>query len=189
MKNLIYLLLSVFILGSCSNKFSLQKRKYTKGYYFANNHKVKAKENTVVSSKQTKSSTLQNNEVVETVVVKATEQNNALHNTAPVVAKKEIKKVLSQPLAFKSNVESFKTIGKTYKTQIGQSQQESTIQKGAIIKKIIKILFGIIAGMLITIGAIFYILGLADSTFYLLAYVCFGAALFFIILTLLIKAT
>lgn len=38
MKKIITLLSVILFIASCSNKFSLQKRKYNKGFYFASNH-------------------------------------------------------------------------------------------------------------------------------------------------------
>lgn len=38
MKKIFTILSIIIIVSSCSNKFSLQKRKYNKGFYFASNH-------------------------------------------------------------------------------------------------------------------------------------------------------
>ena len=35
-KKILLPIIAIIFLSSCSNKFSLQKRKYTKGFYFAN---------------------------------------------------------------------------------------------------------------------------------------------------------
>ncbi len=46
MKKIITLLSVLLIVTSCSNKFSLQKRKYNKGFYFASNHSKSNQSNT-----------------------------------------------------------------------------------------------------------------------------------------------
>jgi hypothetical protein len=46
MKKIITLLSIILIVSSCSNKFSLQKRKYNKGFYFASNHSKNNSSNT-----------------------------------------------------------------------------------------------------------------------------------------------
>lgn len=79
MKNKIILpLIAIIFLSSCANKFSLTKRKYTKGYYFAsskNNSSSKSEvehKNVVVKNLQTKKADLvvepiSNPEIISTI--------------------------------------------------------------------------------------------------------------------------
>lgn len=97
-------LLAVILLGSCANKFSLAKRKYTKGYYFASSKNTSAgkkenehkgvvakqlnKKNTIIpvetsSAIEIKDQPLVVNKNTEQVIVKNTASKRSL---APVTA-------------------------------------------------------------------------------------------------------
>ena len=76
-KKIILPLIAIIMLSSCANKFSLQKRKYTKGFYFA----------------KTKSNTLKNNDVANTntkttaLPIKTMALPIATENTAEITIK------------------------------------------------------------------------------------------------------
>lgn len=49
-KKILLPLIAVILFSSCSNKFSLQKRKYTKGFYFANSKNNNQKEHSIAAN-------------------------------------------------------------------------------------------------------------------------------------------
>lgn len=72
MKNVLLLIIVTLFLGSCSSKFSLQKRKYTGGYYFAGSASKKPNVKSQALKQvayQPKSELVQEN--VETIIVNA----------------------------------------------------------------------------------------------------------------------
>ncbi len=76
MKNKIILsLVAIIFISSCANKFSLTKRKYTKGYYFASskstNNSKKETDNITVKKLTQVKTTLPAGEVATTEIVKA----------------------------------------------------------------------------------------------------------------------
>lgn len=80
-KSLLYLIAIAFILSSCGQKFSLQKRKYNKGFYFASSSKVNAQNKISEPSKKV---TEVKPEPVEIVTVEPTiDEEPALTNAEP----------------------------------------------------------------------------------------------------------
>jgi len=195
MKNLILLLLSVFILGSCSNKFSLQKRKYTKGFYLAHSHHQKSKNHHSAVSQSVKVAASPKEEVA-LQIVEANQPNEITKTeTASVQDEKKLTtkvKSIKSKLSLKANqllpnTDVFKPIKKS-DIQIGKQEIKHVAQQ-KVVKKIIRILFGIIASLMFMAAGIAYLLSLADSTFFIIAVAFAAVGVLFIILSILLKAT
>jgi hypothetical protein len=189
MKNVLFLFLGVVFLTSCSSKFSLQKRKYTKGFYLAHQ-----------SSKNHKKITISNkNEKV--VALKSAEKENI--ESIVVEPKKEVQKVVQNNLSLiqpikQKGIASAKlllpftnvfNINKVTKTKIGKAQANNNLEKQRVVKKVIRILLRILASFLLLGAGIAYLLSFADSTFFLIAVLLAAAAVFLIILSILIKVS
>jgi len=93
-KKIILPLIAILLLSSCANKFSLQKRKYNKGYYFANS----------------KSNMVKNKDVA----ISNLQINNLSPKTTYLTSQKSIEKeLLFKPILLKQNdLESINSIPK-----------------------------------------------------------------------------
>ncbi len=96
MKNKIILsLVTIIFLSSCANKFSLTKRKYTKGYYFAssknNNSSKKENENNNLTVKNLSSKKTELAQTTTTAELKNTEPIEIAKTEMPVLKTNKIK--------------------------------------------------------------------------------------------------
>lgn len=136
MKNKIILpLLAVIFLSSCANKFSLTKRKYTKGYYFASsgNKTSDAKENehknvhvknlpakkTVLSSPETGTE-----DIKETSVA-------TFYKTETVQTKNSVKQKTEQPVTASANAKKEITTKPSIKPVSEKKPFSGTAKKGS----------------------------------------------------------
>ena len=135
LKKLLLPLAALIMLSSCSNKFSLTKRKYTKGYYFA--HSVSNKH--VQKNKEQKDVAFQNVEkkqVITEIVASTPLKINTTDNEI-ISYKKEVSKVISNPSLITNKSATTKLIASVSKTNAFKTQLKlfSKVIKPVIIGK------------------------------------------------------
>ncbi|MEI6021762.1 MAG: hypothetical protein WCR21_11595 [Bacteroidota bacterium] len=191
MKKIISLLVLSAFLFSCGTKFSLQKRRYNKGFYFASNHHKKENNLATDALKKTENKTTNTAEVPVKLIVFKKEAKNieTLEHKSVNVFKKKIVTFFSKGVALKNNSNTLKIFTPSSKIQVGQSVSKQKLEKQAIVKKVIRKVLRKIAFLLLIIALVLFVLGLADSTFTLLAVLCASAAVILLIIGLLTRIT
>lgn len=191
MKNILFLFLGLILLASCGNKFSLQKRKYTKGFYWAhqgskNQHKLKniAKAEKAVAFKPIEK------ESIESIVVELNKEvQNALQTSSNSNSIQPINQKVIASAKLLLPLTNVMHLNKVTNAKIGKAEVDNKLEQKRIVKKVIRILLRILASFLLLGAGIAYLFSLADPTFFLFAVALAAAALFLIILSVLIKVT
>ncbi len=191
MKKIISLILLSAILFSCGTKFSLQKRRYNKGFYFASNHQQKSNKlesETPLKAPKQKFSNAE--EPVNVIVLKevAKPVESKVENKLKPVKEKVIAFISSQ-IALKHNINTLKVFSPNSKLQVGQSISKQKIEKQSILKRVIRKVLRKLAFLLLIVAAVFYLLGFFDSTFIMLAYLCAALAIILLIIAILTRIT
>ncbi len=133
-KKIILPLIAILLLSSCANKFSLQKRKYTKGYYFATSKNNSSKTNNADVVKHNKAKNLetkataldisgQEKQIIEQPII------NVENSYISTNLKKQNKKV---SIITSANKTSFNTVvAKEFKTLNISTTKISETKKGS----------------------------------------------------------
>lgn len=192
-KSILFLLLSVLFF-SCANQFSLQKRRYTKGFYFAHSHhNHQANNNTSINkTAQANITIMPEKKVVEVVPPPAVNSENTvegsqftqkakiqstslLHNTLPKVFKKSILKIKTKMFDVK-HPKSFK-------------KATTQVVKQSILKRVIRKILRKLGFLLITIGGIIYGVGILIEGIQPLGILFVVVGVFLIIIAILTRLT
>ena len=125
MRYSIFILLAIILLSSCSNKFSLQKRRYSKGFYFATQSKTPSKKENQHASAVRREMVKEdvNAEVVNSLTKEpeVVPSEFSVHSTLPVTQKKQ---AFSDRKLLKHAKEQLVFNNSKFKKQIAETKQE-----------------------------------------------------------------
>ena len=189
MKKLIVYFMVLALVTSCANHFSIQKRKYTKGFYFAHTGSKSRSIKTEITHQPKNSQTASGYESAAPItVVSSAPTIKEIPNkkvTEIAITKTKVLHHLknNSPIALSLNSSKIKS------SLIGKSETKQVLTQQRVIKKVIRILLRIVATILLIGAGLCYALSLADSTFFIFAVILAAGAVVFILLSLLLKAT
>ncbi len=130
LRKIIYPVIALILLSSCANKFSLQKRKYSKGFYFASaKNNSKKDESVKVSHLKAKpvSTTLTDEKIVKTDFIPSTETIEPFVKITPGTEKQFPKLTQSNPAIVASVNKDVIQTEKTFKNVALKSEFKNSL--------------------------------------------------------------
>lgn len=156
MRYSIFLLSAIILLSSCSNKFSLQKRKYNKGFYFATQSKTPSKKENH-STKSVHKEVEKEDVATELAPLLANEKEVVSPAESVSLAPTQKKQAISDKKLLKQAKQHLEANSLKFKKQIAETKQEIKKAKLDIFEIVRTMYVGYIAIILISLVIMLFI--------------------------------